>query len=394
MSVSLINRIKYSKLLYKIYYHCGNFAIACLKLFIKPQNDLIVFVSFGGRKYDDSPRCIYEQMIDDHRFDQYKFVWAFIDPARHVIARGEKIKIDTFKYYKTILAARCWITNSSVERGLSFKGKNVFYFNTWHGTPIKKMGSDIDANSQAFSSKGKDTVTDIMLAQGQYEADIFSRVFNIDIDRFRIIGLPRNDELVPNNDVHKDIREKIFKTLHIPTDKKIILYAPTFREYLKEDNNCIIAPPIDLNKWKARLSDEYVVLFRAHYEITKALNIVEDSFTYNVSDYGNLNELMIASDVLISDYSSIFFDYSILNKPMFCFAYDYEEYSTKRGLYFDMRPELGSQHIATEDDLLDAITTMDEEVAKGYCQEFRDKYITAYGKASKLSADIIYNAIK
>ena len=96
MSVSLINRIKYSKLLYKIYYHCGNFAIACLKLFIKPQNDLIVFVSFGGRKYDDSPRCIYEQMIDDHRFDRYKFVWAFIDPARHVIARGEKIKIDTF----------------------------------------------------------------------------------------------------------------------------------------------------------------------------------------------------------------------------------------------------------------------------------------------------------
>jgi CDP-glycerol glycerophosphotransferase (TagB/SpsB family) len=79
---------------------------------------------------------------------------------------------------------------------------------------------------------------------------------------------------------------------------------------------------------------------------------------------------------------------------MFCFAYDYEEYYAKRGLYFDMRLELGSQHIATEDDLLDAITTMDEEVAKRYCQEFRDKYITAYGKASKLSADIIYNAIK
>ena len=193
MSISLINRIKYSKLLYKLYYHCGNIAIAILKLFVNPQKDTIVFVSFGGRKYDDSPRCIYEYMLNDSRFDNYKFIWAFIDPDKHAIARGRKIKIDSFKYYKTLLSARCWITNSSVERGLSFKGKDVFYFNTWHGTPIKKMGSDIGDSSQAFASKGRESSIDIMLAQGQYEADIFSRVFNIDIDKFRIIGLPRND---------------------------------------------------------------------------------------------------------------------------------------------------------------------------------------------------------
>lgn len=394
MSISLINRIKYSKLLYKLYYHCGNIAIAILKLFVNPQKDTIVFVSFGGRKYDDSPRCIYEYMLNDSRFDNYKFIWAFIDPDKHAIARGRKIKIDSFKYYKTLLSARCWITNSSVERGLSFKGKDVFYFNTWHGTPIKKMGSDIVDSSQAFASKGRESSIDIMLAQGQYEADIFSRVFNIDIDKFRIIGLPRNDELLPSEQIHKATREKICRTLNIPTNKKIILYAPTFREYLKENSNCIIAPPINLEKWQQLLSDDYVVLFRAHYEITKALNICENEFMHNVSDYGNLNELMIASDILISDYSSIFFDYSIMDKPMLCFAYDYNEYSTKRGLYFDMRQELGSSHIATEDDLLTALTSMDEAESKLYCQKFKDKYITAYGQAAKLSADIIYNAIK
>ena len=333
-------------------------------------------------------------MLNDSRFDNYKFIWAFIDPDKHAIARGRKIKIDSFKYYKTLLSARCWITNSSVERGLSFKGKDVFYFNTWHGTPIKKMGSDIGDSSQAFASKGRESSIDIMLAQGQYEADIFSRVFNIDIEKFRIIGLPRNDELLPSEQIHKATREKICRTLNISTNKKIILYAPTFREYLKENSNCIIAPPINLKKWQQLLSDDYVVLFRAHYEITKALNICENEFMHNVSDYGNLNELMIASDILISDYSSIFFDYSIMDKPMLCFAYDYDEYSTKRGLYFDMRQELGSSHIATEDDLLTALTSMDEAESKLYCQKFKDKYITAYGQAAKLSADIIYNAIK
>lgn len=394
MGVSLINRIKYSKWLYKAYYHCGNMAIACLKFFVKPQHDTIVFVSFGGRKYDDSPRCIYEQILSDSRFDQYRLVWAFIDPDKHTINRGEKIKIDTFKYYKTLLAARCWVTNSSVERGLSFKGKNVFYFNTWHGTPIKKMGSDIGGDSQSFASKGKDNVTDIMLAQGQYEADIFSRVFNIDISRFRIIGLPRNDELVPNRERHDQVRAKLCRSLNIPTDKKILLYAPTFREYLREDNNCIIAPPIDLKKWKSLLADKYVILFRAHYEITKALNIVEDNFTYDVSDYGNLNELMIASDLLISDYSSIFFDYSILDKPMLCFAYDYDEYSAKRGLYFDIRQELNCSHISNEDDLLEAILTLDENSAKAHCSKFKEHYISSYGHASELSTDLIYEAIK
>lgn len=393
MSISLINRIKYSKLLYKIYFHCGNLGVALLKLFIKPKSDTIVFVSFGGRKYDDSPRCIYEYMLTDHRFDNFKLVWAFIDPDRHTIDRGEKIKIDSMKYYRTLLSACCWVTNSSVERGLSFKGKSAFYFNTWHGTPIKKMGSDIGYSSQAFASKGKDSTIDIMLAQGQYEADIFSRVFNINIDKFRIIGLPRNDELVPNEYNHQLIRERICEKLNIPINKKIILYAPTFREYLKEDSNCIIAPPIDLKKWQRKLSDNYVILFRAHYEITKALNIVESDFMHDVSDYGNLNELMIASDILISDYSSIFFDYSILDKPMLCFAYDYEEYATKRGLYFDMRPDLNSEHITNDDDLIAAIVNINYESAIEHTRNFKSKYITAYGNASKLSADIIFDNI-
>ena len=120
-SLSLINRVKYSKRIYLAYYYLGSFAIRLLRLFVKKDPRLIVFSSFGGRKYDDSPKCIYEQMIKDARFDDYKIVWAFMYPEKYDIPRGKKVKTDTFAYYKTLLKARCWITNSTMERGLSFK---------------------------------------------------------------------------------------------------------------------------------------------------------------------------------------------------------------------------------------------------------------------------------
>ena len=133
-----------------------------------------------------------------------------------------------------------------MERGLSFKGKKTFYLNTWHGTPIKKMGSDIDSSNKSFGTKGRSRV-DVMLAQGHYEAEIFSRVFNIPFENFRIIGLPRNDELVKNN-ISKQMELK--KQLNISLDKKVILYAPTFREFTKDSaHNCIFAPPIDLKRF-------------------------------------------------------------------------------------------------------------------------------------------------
>lgn len=330
-------------------------------------------------------------MLQDPRFNDYKLVWAFIEPDKFDICRGEKIKIDTLQYYKILLAARCWITNSTVERGLSFKGKNVFYFNTWHGTAIKKMGSDIDTQNTSFASKSENRV-DVMLAQGQYDVDVFSRVFNIPEGNFRITGLPRNDELIAkNNETNsKAIKEK----LGIPQDKKVLLYAPTFREYTKDSHgNCVTAPPITISKWEEALANDYVLLFRVHYEVVRILNLPQSDFVKDVSSYSNLNELMLVSDVLISDYSSIFFDYSIMAKPMLCFAYDYDEYAKNRGMYFDIRESLCSMELNDEELLLSEIINMDVERRCAIATAFRDQYITAFGTASQQSLDVISSAI-
>ena len=138
-----------------------------------------------------------------------------------------------------------------------------------------------------------------------------------------------------NEEISK-IREK----LNIPKNRKVILYAPTFRKYNRDKNGCILAPPININKWKEKLSDKYIVLFRAHYEVNSVLGIKNDEFIYNVSDYKNLNELMKISDILITDYSSLIYDYSILKRPIYSYAYDYEEYAEKRGFYIDIENDL------------------------------------------------------
>lgn len=383
MKTSLINKIKYSKTLYSLYYNVMNTVINSMKLFVRTDDKLILFNSFAGRKFDDSPYALFEAMKKDERFSGYKLVWAFHNPDQYDVNGVEKIKTDTPEYFKTALKARVWITNSSIERGLHFKNKNTFYFNTWHGTPIKKMGNDIE-NNQSFGEKGKNS-TDIMTAQSDFEIDVFSRMFGIPKNHFLKCGLPRNDILCSYDE---SLKNELRKKLGIKDNQKVILYCPTFREFEKDsNNNVVMKPPIHLEKWKQELGEKFVLLFRAHYEVARAMDIRDDSFVRNMTDYPSLNELMIASDILISDYSSVFIDYSIMDKPMLHFTYDYDKYSSLRGMYFDIRGYInGSDH---EEQLISLVKGLNAEQEVEKTRVFRKKYVNYYGNAVKGSLDCI-----
>lgn len=386
---SIINIVQRSKLLYDLYYYFGTFIINLLKRTLKPDPKLIVFNSFGGKKYDDSPKAIYSKMLEDQRFNDYKFVWAFSNPATFSIPRGNIVKVDSIQYYKAVLKARVWITNTTMTRALGFTGINTFSLNTWHGSAIKKIGTDA-INEGTFVSKNSN-FDSIFLAQGVYDRSVFSQAFNISKEKIKIIGLPRNDELA----VPKSLSEinSIKEKLSIPLEKKVILYAPTFREYVREGSACILDLPIDFEKWKKTLEEEYVLLIRAHHAIIKTMSIVENNFIKDVSIYPHLNDLMIVSDILISDYSSIFFDYAIQGKPMFCFSYDYDQYEKERGMYFDIRKELDNDNLDTEEKMLSAIINIDVEKRIEVTKKFRDKYVQKYGTATLDTLDLINNAI-
>ena len=388
MKDKLMTAVKYFKFLYSIYFYIMSTAIRIMRLFVKPDDKLVLFNSFGGKKFDDSPKAIFDVMKTDDRFKEYKFVWAFHSPVKFAVEGAKVIKTDTFEYFKTALKARCWITNSGIERGLDFKGKNTFYFNTWHGTPIKRMGADIADTNKSFKSKGGNK-TDIMTAQGDFEADIFSRVFGISPEKFLLCGLPRNDKLANYKEQDK---KSIKNRLGIPEGKKVILYAPTFREFERDEkHNCVLKPPMNLSKWRAELGDEYCLLFRAHYEVANVMKIENDGFVFNMSSYPLLEDLMIAADILISDYSSILFDFSIMDKIMLHFTYDYEKYSSNRGMYFDIRDYISGAD--NETDLINHIKNMDIEDELNRTVVFRNKYVNYYGNAVRQSVDCIFDNI-
>lgn len=384
--------IKYTPIIYTIYFYCLSILVRTLGLFVKTDPKMILFNSFGGRKYDDSPRAIFEKMLQDRRFDDYTFIWALENPEKFDIPKRAKVVKDyTYKFFVYALKAKVWITNSSMEHGLCFKKKNTIYINTWHGSAIKHLGTDIKKEG-SFKGKGTTKKT-AFYAQSEFDEYVFSRAFNLEKSILKRFGLPRNDELA---NYSEDKVNKIKETLNIPKDKKVILYTPTYREYSKTATNQIVQEMrIDLDRWHRQLSEKFVLLVRVHYEVAKTLDFTAHDSVINVSDYPHLNDLMIVSDALISDYSSIYFDYSILHKPMLCFAYDIEEYTKNRGMYIDIQKELPCTVSLTNDELFDEITYAFENYEQ-MCErtaKFQEKYVSEYGHASEKTCDFLIDVL-
>lgn len=353
--------------------------INILKLFCKCDDKLILFVSYGGRHYSESPRVMYEAMLNDERYADYKLVWAFVNPEKFDVKN--KIKIDTIQYYKTALKARCWITNVMMERALNFKGIKTYYFFTTHTILVKCDGPDI--KQKKFQSKAK-LQYDCCLAQSEFEKKIAMRMFELTEDKIKIVGFPKNDILVKYTG---EYRQRIREQLGIPKDKKAILYAPTFREYkdLQEAFN------MNIEDWKKKLQDRYVLLYRAHPVILSSVKKT-DSFFYDVTNYEVVEDLMIASDMLISDYSGLIFDYCLMHKPIYLWTYDYEEYKKRRGLYIELKKELPCAE--TEQDIIDMLDKHDWSEAATETIRLQKKYETEFGNATQKCLDLVYQNIQ
>lgn len=375
------NIVKYNKIVLFLYRFFGNFLIFLIKPFIKVNYKKILFMSFGGQKFDDSPKAIYDWVLNDDFFANYSFIWVFNNPNDFNIPKGKKIKNDSLKFYKEAISCGVWINNSSVQRGLRLKSKKTIEINTWHGTPLKKMGRDV-AQNQSFTSYQKERGITVHCAQSTFDSKIWERFFNTTQQNIIISDLPRNDRLshFEENEI-LDIRNK----LNIPHEKKIILYAPTFREYdRKGSDGCYLNPPIDFLKWEKLLGNEYVILFRAHYEISVVNSTQSNSFFIDVSKYPTLNDLLIISDILISDYSSIFFDFSILERPMFCFAYDLDNYLKFRGLYEEPFSHMPSKIYLEEDSLLFDLKHINLGEMCQKAKDFRKEFAPISGNATTI----------
>ena len=359
----------------------------------KVDNKTIVFESFMGRAYSDSQKALYKEMLNDKFFKDFKFIWAFKNPEKYKSLEDSNtsvIKYGSKEFYKNMAIAKYWITNSRLPEYL-IKKKEQIYIQCWHGTPLKRLGFDIEVEGgnalntikEIKEKYGQDAKRyDYMLSPSRFCTEKFISAFNLkNINKENIIieeGYPRNDFLI--NHTKQDIinlKEKI----GIPKDKKVILYAPTWR-----DNQHVsgIGYTYDLNlnfdQLKEKLEKDYVIIFRTHYFVSNSFDFEKyKGFIYNMSEHDDVNDCYIISDLIITDYSSVFFDYANLRRPMIFYMYDLEEYKEKlRDFYFSLE-ELPGPIVKTQLELEDEILNIKE-----YEEKYGEKYKKFYDKFNYL----------
>ena len=177
--------IKYSPIIYNLYFHIFSGLIRFLGLFIATDNKVILFNSFGGRKYDDSPKAIFEAMIEDERFKDYTLVWVLENPEKYVLPNRAIIVRDySLSFFVYALKAKVWITNSSMEHGLCFKKNSTIYINTWHGSAIKYLGNDVKEEGKSFKGKSS-SKEDAFYTQSEFDEYVFSRAFGKSDEDFK-----------------------------------------------------------------------------------------------------------------------------------------------------------------------------------------------------------------
>lgn len=372
----------------------------------KMDEKTILFEAFGGRNYTCSPKAIYEKMLNMKEFKDYKFIWSFTNPEKHEVKKDKRLKIIKSKskeYYKYMSISKYWIVNSIIEEGIT-KKKNQVYVQCWHGTPLKRLRYDILLNGASLNTveeirKRNDIDAkkfDYFISPSKYCTEKFTSAFNLKaLGKENIIiekGYPRNDFLF--NKTQNDI-DSIKKKLNLPLDKKIIFYLPTFRDNQHTSGvGYTYKLGIDFTSLKKNFSKDYIILFSPHYFIENSIDLSKyKGFIYNVAKYDEINELYLISDIIMTDYSSVFFDYANLKRPMLFYMYDIDDYKDNLRDFYISLDELPGPIAKTQEELENNLKNIDKEFKKN--KEKYEKFNKKYnylddGNASERVIKIIF----
>lgn len=367
-----------------------NFIYNYLFLKLKPRDNIVLFESFQGKSYSDNPKYIYEYMKKMNM--NYKYIWS-VNEKLDIPYNPKQVRRLSLRYFYYLARAKSWVLNSRLPNYIQKSPKHM-YLQTWHGTPLKRLAGDMDdvhmpgTNAERYKRNFHNETQkwDYLISPNGYSSDIFSRAFWFEKEMMEV-GYPRNDILYERNQMEyiKLMKQK----MQLPQDKKIILYAPTWRddEFYKKGRYKF---DLQLNLQKVRdcLGEDYIIVLRMHYFIATQIDILDyKDFVFDFSFYDDIGELYLVSDILITDYSSVFFDYANLQRPILFYTYDIDKYKNAlRGFYIDMECELPGPLLMNTEQVIQAveqIDTINDTYATKY-EEFYDRFCGwEDGKAAK-----------
>lgn len=353
----------------------------------------IVFMSYYGRGYSDNPKAIAEELLSEQT--DAKMVWIVKDEKEAATLPKEIIpcKYNSCKMILELSTARIWVDNA--RKFACLKKRGQYYLQTWHGFPLKRIEKDAAENlSENYVNNAiRDSrQTDLLLSNSRTVTDILRRCYWYD-GEIAEFGSPRNDVFI-NTDI--TVNKKIRDFYNLPEERKILLYAPTFRA-----DHSLDAYKMDIKEIQAacaeRFGGEWSVFVRLHPNVAQ---LSESLFAYDGADivnatmYPDMQELLCGSDILITDYSSSMFDFALSGKPCFRFALDLEEYMKDRNFYFNF-DEIPFPYARTNTELSDIIKNFDEGIYSENRNRFYDSIkLCEDGKASARCAAWIKERLK
>lgn len=310
-------------------------AFSCFFLVFPIKKNRIMFTSYKGSQYSCNPKAVSEY-IKENMDGKYEIVWGLNTPSKYQDLLENEIivvKHGSIKFYYYLLTAKVLVTNVDYLSYVFFR-KKQFIIDTWHGGgSYKRVGSQTKNINKLVNKRREyfNLRTNLFLSSSEaFTKETIRESFNYQGNILEK-GMPRNDILINNNE--KLILE-VKKAIGVDINCKLVLYAPTYRNVFEHTDYLL-----DINKLigalERKFGGQWVVLYRLHPMVS--CNIKNDAQRLiNVSNYDDMQELLLVSDILITDYSSCMWDFSLTKKPCFLFATDLQNYIGERDFYRDI----------------------------------------------------------
>jgi CDP-glycerol glycerophosphotransferase len=324
---------------------------------------IAVFDSCGGERYSGDPRAIAEELR--RRDSSVRCVWISRDDQFRVPDGGDIVTQASREHYEVAARAR-FLVSSTLQPAWYRKPAGQLYLQTWHGTPVKQTGLDLEhpqfSNGLSYHERvrGDAAQWDALLSAGAFSTSVFRKAFGFDGEILES-GYPRNDAL---RDPQADQQAaSIRRQLGLPAGQRTVLYAPTWRDDATTRAGGYGFPQhLDLGSVARALGPDYRMLVSAHPMLAEPMVIgAGDTAVTDVSRYPDVADLLLIADVLITDYSSLMFDFALTGRPMLFFTYDLDRVRDKlRGFCFDFEAEAPGPLLRTSDEVIDAARHLDD----------------------------------
>ncbi|MGW1099516.1 CDP-glycerol glycerophosphotransferase family protein [Streptomyces sp. NPDC002455] len=341
----------------------------------------VVFESHMGTCYGDSPRAVHEEVRA--RGLPLRCVWSYADSPAGFPADARLVRRWSWRYLWALARAEYWVDNQGFPLTLD-KPSGTSYLQTWHGSAYKRMGFD-ETRVRLQNAPQRERLQqavgrfDHFLVRSAHDERTLARAYRLPESTLLRTGYPRNDALIAaraRDEAEGRLpRPALAAELGLPDHRKVVLYAPTFRGGPGKRRRQRLL--LDAARFAERFGDTYTLLVRAHYLEAASLPACPPGTVVDVSHHHDVSELLALSDVLVTDYSSIMFDYALLDRPIVLFAPDLDAYAAERGSYFDLREKAPGPVTATEEELFAVLSRL--KTADTGFQERRAAFAEEFG---------------